>query len=291
MLAFAQNEAASWTFADRGENGPGMRIEGTPTERHLSVEDLEMMKMQFEGNLVPVRRGVGEAEMYYLNPKLGPDAPETEQAAVLVCRNFVDVMLGEEAADQCMHETALMKQRGHVDKQSLMRGQVKNKNARWNNTIGVQFVEPDIARGQGTVVSFDDYPVLSNLEEVLKGFQLQGAHPTRLIGELNLYYDVAKCGIGFHGDRERDLVAGLRLGKATDKMTMMFQGYYKGVPTGEMTRITLNHGDVYFLSHKAIGTDWLHSSKVTWRHAAGSDTCPYSKLKKPKAAKKRAREE
>ena len=72
---------------------------------------------------------------------------------------------------------------------------------------------------------------------------------------------------------------------------MMFQGYFKGEPLGEMTKITLNHGDCYFMSHKAIGVDWLHSSKVTWRHAAGSATCAYAKLKTPKAAKKRAREE
>ena len=198
-LAFAPNEAASWTFADRGENGPGMKIEGSATKRHLSVEDLELMGLHFEGTLAPVRRAVGKAEMFYLNPKLGDGAPETEPAAVLVCRNFADVMLGEGAADKCMFETARMKQRGQVDKQALMRGQVKNKNARWNNTIGVEAKEPDIAKGQGTVVAFADNPMLSSLEEVLRHFQMQGDHSTRLIGELNLYYDVAKCGIGFHG--------------------------------------------------------------------------------------------
>ena len=34
----------------------------------------------------------------------------------------------------------------------------------------------------------------------------------QLSAELNVYYDVAKCGIGFHGDAERYITIGLRIG-------------------------------------------------------------------------------
>ena len=40
------------------------------------------------------------------------------------------------------------------------------------------------------------------------------------------------------------------------------------------------------MSAKAVGTDWMSSSKVTWRHAAGNPaTCSYVK---PKGAEKAA---
>ena len=32
----------------------------------------------------------------------------------------------------------------------------------------------------------------------------------------------------------------------------------------------LNHGDLYVMSEKAVGTDWLLKNTLTLRHAAGS---------------------
>lgn len=277
QLAFPSNTAASVTFADRGENEPGMQILGKSTNRVVTVDMLKAMKMQFE---LGERDGVcqlGVAEMYELNDKLGKDPPPTDRAAVLVLRNFADVVMGEGTKERLMHEIESMRQAGKTDTQALMRGAVKNKNARHNNVIAWTRQEPDISKGKGTVVHFEDYPSLKKLHAILACWQQQDQP---LIAELNYYFDVKTCGIGFHGDRERSLVAGLRLGKATEQMPLMFQGYHYGAPIGEMTTIPMNHGDVYFMSHKAIGSDWLCQSRVTWRHAAGSDTCTYSKLKK-----------
>lgn len=65
----------------------------------------------------------------------------------------------------------------------------------------------------------------------------------------------------------------------------MIQAYHKSMPVGPQTTIKLRRGDVYILSSKAVGSDWLHSSKVTWRHAAGNPaTCSYVKVKSKKNA-------
>jgi len=66
-------------------------------------------------------------------------------------------------------------------------------------------------------------------------------------------------------------------------MPFMIQAYHKSKPVGPQTTIKLRRGDVYIMTSKAVGTDWLHSSKVTWRHAAGNpQTCSYVKVKAAK---------
>lgn len=282
LLKFPRNTAASVTFADCGENEPGMQILGKPSKNPVTPEMLAAMKKQYELGEIDGVCQLGEAELHDLNAKLGPNAPKAEKAAVLVLRNFADVILGEGTKEKLMHEIQSMRVNGKTDRQAKMRGSVKNKNARHNNVIAWTRQEPDIANGKGTVVHFDEYPTLKKLHNILAMWQQQDQS---LIAELNYYFDVATCGIGFHGDRERNLVAGLRLGPATSDMPLMLQGYKDGAPIGEMTTIPMRHGDVYFMSHKALGSDWLKKTIVTWRHAAGSETCKYSKLKKPPASK------
>ena len=85
--------------------------------------------------------------------------------------------------------------------------------------------------------------------------------------EGNYYYDVSKCGIGFHGDGERKRVVGLRLGAS---IPLHYQWFHKSRPVGERSIIMLNHGDLYVMSEKAVGTDWLLKNTLTLRHAAGS---------------------
>ena len=49
-----------------------------------------------------------------------------------------------------------------------------------------------------------------------------GPKATHLKGEANYYYDIAKCGIGYHGDSERRKVVAVRLGAA---LPLYFQWY------------------------------------------------------------------
>lgn len=102
-----------------------------------------------------------------------------------------------------------------------------------------------------------------------------GPKAKTLACEGNYYYDVSKCGIGFHGDSERKRVIGLRLGAS---IPLHYQWFQKSVPIGQRYIVELDHGDLYIMSEKAVGQDWLLRSKLTLRHAAGSKT--YTTIKK-----------
>lgn len=258
MLKFPLKTAATITFADRGENEYGMEIEGKKTDRTTSV-----------GDLMEIKESVGNCDFYPLVVRTAAGA-ESAPAGVLVMRGFA---LKE--GDKLMHEIETMKQQGLVDTKSLSYGTVRNKHARWNNVISWRRQSPDIANGKGTICSFEDWEAFhelhDRLHEVLKQPKTQ-----KLVGELNYYYDVASCGIGFHGDKERDLVAGLSLGKATAEQTLKFVPYLHGTCLHEPIEINLNHGDVYIMSHKAIGSDCAKKNIITWRHARGAPSCKYS---------------
>jgi hypothetical protein len=75
------------------------------------------------------------------------------------------------------------------------------------------------------------------------------------------------CGIGYHGDTERSIVIGARLG---EPIPLHYQWYYRSQPVGNNVSINLESGDIYAMSEKAVGNDWKKSSILTLRHAAGS---------------------
>ena len=151
-----------------------------------------------------------------------------------------------------------------VDKKALFRGVVKNKNARWNLCFADYRQEPDYAAGRGRVIDFADLPRLSAVRAGIGRFF--GAPYARLLAEGNYYYDVARTGIGFHGDAERRVVVALRLGAP---IPLHFQWYFRHQPVGARVALQLRAGDMYAMSEKAVGTDWKRSSVYTLRHAAG----------------------
>lgn len=150
------------------------------------------------------------------------------------------------------------------DTQALMYGKVVNKNARYNVCFDVNSQTADIANGKGTVVAYRDVPALAALRDRFSKYF--GEKAADLIGEGNYYYDVTKCGIGFHGDSERKKVIALRIGHT---MNLQYQWFHKHKPIGERGEIMLNSGDMYVMSEKAVGNDWKSSSILTLRHAAG----------------------
>jgi hypothetical protein len=107
--------------------------------------------------------------------------------------------------------------------------------------------------------------LLSKIRNFLPDFL--GEKAKDLMVEGNYYYDVDKCGIGFHGDSERKKVIAIRLGKS---IPLHFQWALNGKPIGERIELTLNHGDMYVMSEKATGYDWKTRKIPTLRHAAGA---------------------
>lgn len=104
---------------------------------------------------------------------------------------------------------------------------------------------------------------------------LLGDKGNNLVCEGNRYFDLKKCGIGYHGDTERRRVIGVRIGKP---MKIKWSWFYQSKSQGIPLELTLNNGDIYFMSEKAVGCDWKTRNIYTLRHAAGSSR--YLVLKK-----------
>lgn len=123
------------------------------------------------------------------------DVNKIEPAAVLVVKGGVSHFLkdmGEDAEAKVLSELESMPK----DTTSFSYGQVRNKHARHNNTIGDFDQQPDIANRKGTVVNFKDYPHVDRMRRIA-GAWVDAPFP--LVGELNDYFDADKCGIGWHG--------------------------------------------------------------------------------------------
>jgi hypothetical protein len=104
--------------------------------------------------------------------------------------------------------------------------------------------------------------MMSRIREVIS----EWTEDVPLNAEANYYYDVKKCGIGFHGDGERKKVVAFRMGVS---MPLYYQWYQNSKPVGERFEIELNDGDMYIMSEKAVGFDWLKKKVATLRHATG----------------------
>jgi hypothetical protein len=82
--------------------------------------------------------------------------------------------------------------------------------------------------------------------------------------EANYYYDARRTRIGAHGDGERVVVLGTRLGHAA--VPLWFRWFLKSKAVGESLAVPLSPGDVYVMSEKAVGTDWKKRNVLTLRH-------------------------
>ncbi len=229
------------TFGDQAENHVGMQKLGTLAASGFSAADLMRFKEAYEA------KGC-TCEMVNLHDVL----EGTPEAYILIVRG------GVPDADALMAEqTALPK-----DTKALMYGRVVNKHARHNLCFADVAQEPDYEAGKGRVIAFESLPLLSAMRT-----SLQDLTGRPMVGEGNYYYDVTKCGIGFHGDTERRIVVGARLGAS---MPLHYQWFKEGSPVGPRIELMLGHGDLYFMSSKAVGFDWKSRKPYTLRHAAGA---------------------
>jgi len=246
------------TFSECVENHEGMEQLGKKRPHGFTEEHLKSAS---------VRLG---AELYTLDRN-------GEGANVLVVRGGVDTLLGGAGgADRLLRES--LSQPFDTRFLNTRRKMIQTKHGRHNNCYADMAQEPDIAAGKGTVVSFDTAPFMAKIRAALP--EMLGPEAANLFAETNLYTDVrnAKVGIGFHGDTERSIVVGVRLGAAS--LPLRFQWYHRSQPVGEEVAIPLHHGDLYAMSFKATGHDWKKSSKLTLRHGTGRKAKAKSKKKK-----------
>ena len=236
------------TFGDVAENHAKMQKIGSLHESGYSIAQLLYIQEKLNGYGLAT-------EMVDLNAGFNESFAE---AKVLVIRRGAQYILGEETTAGLMAENDNLT----MDKKALMKGKVVNKVARWNLCFADEDQEPNYEDGKGRVVAWKHIPRMAQIRQVIS----EWTEDVLLNGEANYYYDISQCGIGFHGDGERRKVFAVRMGES---MPIYFKWFQNSEPVGEPFEVVLNDGDMYIMSEKAVGFDWLKKKIPTLRHSTG----------------------
>lgn len=229
------------TFGEQAENHVGMQKLGDGLAREgFTPDDLKQIRRDW--------RAMGhKAQLITLNKAI---SNETEPAKILILRNAANVIIRD--ADQLRDDLKSLK----WDKKALMYGRVVNKTARWNLCFGLKDQEPDYDEGKGRIVAFKRLDLLRKLRIRLPKYL--GPKASKLQAEGNYYYNQT-CGIGYHGDSERRIVIGLRLGESG---SLFYKWHLRGKQVGPRIEVKLHHGDIYIMSEKATGNDWKQKKHI-----------------------------
>tara|TARA_B110000014_G_C20083656_1_gene566544 strand:+ start:420 stop:1217 length:798 start_codon:yes stop_codon:yes gene_type:complete len=261
------NRAMTLTFGDRAENHEGMQMLGSGADGGFSYEDLAKIKESLDA------LGYGEMceliDLRELAKERPEGVPEPAAAYLLVIRGF----LTKRRADDIFKENMSFE----WDKKlwNWKQKVVQDKHARHNVCYDDEGQEANFPEGKGTIIAWKSVPATHAVLRVLP--VLLGEKGEDLVCEGNLYYDVDKTGIGWHGDKERKKVVGVRFGKS---IPLKFRWWYRNKSFGETLSLSLFHGDAYIMSEKAVGWDWGCPVKhgPTLRHSAGCEK--YTKVTK-----------
>jgi len=243
------NQTFTITFGDQAENHVGMLKLGNLAESGFNFDDLKKANEWFK------MKGVA-TDFLCLNPLIDGVGDE---AYLLIARDGASVIT--DINDLYAEQDVLEK-----DTKAYMYGRVVNKKARYNLCFGNNSQEPNYEEKSGRIVAFKDVKLLNHVRETLP--EIVGDKGRSLVAEGNYYYNLRECGIGYHGDSERKIVVGIRLGAS---FPLHFQWFFKREKVGNVLKLVLNHGDIYFMSSKTVGTDLKKLNIYTLRHAAG---CP-----------------
>jgi hypothetical protein len=254
------------TFGDVAENHVGMQKLGEKAKDGFTINEMKKFERIFKKEQFKVEYYDLSAEIEF----------ECEFASVLVVKNGLSLFVED---TNLFYET---EKNRDWDTKAIFRGQVKNKLARYNLCYADFSQEPDYEAGKGRVIDFKESEDLQSIRAGL-GIYL-GKKGKELNAEGNKYYDVKKCGIGFHGDLERKIVVAFRLG---DTMPLCYAWFLRNEPISAPVTINIEHGDMYIMSEKAVGTDWKKSSIPTLRHAAGCEKYIGMKVFEKRVAKRK----
>lgn len=241
------NQTFTITFGDQAENHVGMMKLGQPALHGLTLIDLKKVEIWFKEKNI-------KTEFIHLNSLINNNG---DDAYLLIIRSGISTIVN---TDEMYSEQEKLEK----DTKAYMYGRVVNKKARHNLCFGNISQEPNYEQKAGRIIAFKDVPLLNTLRNALP--EIVGDKAINLMAEGNYYYNLKECGIGFHGDSERKIVIGVRLGSS---FPLHFQWWFKREQIGERLKIVLNHGDIYLMSSKTVGTDWKRHSIYTLRHAAG----------------------
>jgi len=294
IAAFMDSERFSLTCAPGGENNRGMEIIGRmPIKGEgFTAYDIEGLGPYFKDiakcheNHNPV--AVLDLNVLSLNETID-DLPDEDQARVLLLRNWAGVWCGRQDWTKKVYRELASRRwdAEYLDpnkyrteivdgKEVKVRGKPMNKRARTNLCfVAGREQEPAVLEGKGSIYDLKKMGALvtgvEKLKEQIAAGLIEIGSKTKVeinVVEGNRYYNLKNTGIGFHGDTERVVVICISIG--CDNYPMRWQWFKDGMPVGKSIDITLNSGDVYIMSEKAVGSDWKLSSKYTLRHSAGA---------------------
>lgn len=284
------NAAITLTMGDRAENHRGMEIIGKAAEKGFVYEDLKSVLTFFEREL-----NVKNGRIISIHDELKPSIKRSEvnslpDAYILVIpggiKHLVDYAL---LVDEMLSVT--------WDEKALMYGRVVQKKARKNLIFSDTAQSADYAKGKGTIISYEQVPELKKLRDrimmelltardsttseaatsTVKDAESGAAAESEVLEvEGNYYYDLQKCGIGYHGDTERKKVVGIRIGEG---FPLCYQWFQESKPLTDRLQLNLGEGDLYMMSEKAVGFDWKTKKIPTLRHAAGCNAFTIYKSK------------
>jgi len=264
-------EVVSLTFGDQGENHVGMEKVGSMVDigQGFNLEDFMKYQAIFEekGYIVEIHK------LNDLYTAVGSD--EIDAAFVMVVRKGMSFFLEDYGKTDRNVFDEMNKFSWDKKYYDTRRKKVLNKNARANVCFGETDREPDYENKKGRIVGYGGVECLSKIKNGMA--EVLGEKCSNLICEGNRYFDLKKCGIGWHGDAERRKVVAFRVGETMD---LRFNWFIRFKSFGKTLKLSLNSGDMYFMSEKAVGWDWKKSSIPTVRHSAGKPDSKYVKLKK-----------
>jgi alkylated DNA repair dioxygenase AlkB len=243
------------TFGERAEARAGGPMEGLAlAPAGFTVAELRAVVGKIAGS-----------QLTTLHDKLEQPLQATNEAAILVIKDGVK-RFGVDPSELLKEQSGIT----YDKKQYRDRfNDTVNSLARHNIVFGSERKEHSDDYKQNTVAAWSEVPLLAKMRAALP--TILGEKAKELNAEGNHYYDVAKCGIGFHGDAERKIVVCCSLG---DPATLRFKWKAPiNVDAGaaaEPVDIKLEHGDIYIMSEKAAGWDARRTSQWRLVHAAGS---------------------
>lgn len=274
-----KNATITLTFAEQVENEKGNQTIGEKAKlgEGINFDDLKFAEAYFKKNgfqteLYNLRENLPNNELIE-NYKFG-DWEHADKPYILVIRNGAKLLIGENNIDKMFEEQAELPH----DHQSFQKGRVVTQHTRWNLCFADINQKADYELKKGTVIKFgDDIPLTTQFRNNLENI-FDNDKAKNLYAEGNYYFDKTKCGIRFHGDYERRKVIAVRLGAT---IPIVYQWHYgpDQKALGKPISIDINHGDIYIMSEKAVGTDWKQQKIYTLRHAAG---CPEQVAVNPK---------
>ena len=249
------NKTITLTWGCQAENHVGMEKIGKGLSKSgFTSKDLEDVKKIFEKKKF-------ECILYDLNKEVNniENSMNIDPASILVIKNGVNLFTDSDELFDYLKNLEWDKKYWDVRRQKVL-----NKHARYNLVFGNYFQKADFENKKGTIYNINEIDGLKKIKNELGNYF--GDDFSNLECEGNYYYDIKKCGIGYHGDAERKKVIGMRFGESCD---LHYWWYYQSQRINNRISIPLNHGDMYIMNFKATGNDWKSRNKYTLRHATG----------------------